>query len=281
MPQLVTQILLVDQDYDLAYGENKVQAVVEYVNGLMRRYFYLEELPPNAIRSYYADYYMTQVLNGNIHQFVHNSSWNPVIVGSVSAALDAMGLVGQAALFSEVRDFIERDRPRLEAFLAGQYGSPATRPYMDDFAKVGGDFYARFTAHPDGHEAGERQIAVANAAWVSSWPETKWVSAETFEQELDNLATVIPDLPARKLKAEENMPWQYRRIHEVVASSGQKLVLLTGIEREASAAGMTGELWHLRTDRGHHRVMFANREAIMLIGNRDEIVARVPAPDAP
>jgi hypothetical protein len=46
MLQLVTQIVLVDQDYDLAYGENKVQAVVEYVNGLMPRYFYLEELPP-------------------------------------------------------------------------------------------------------------------------------------------------------------------------------------------------------------------------------------------
>jgi hypothetical protein len=40
MPQLVTQIVLVDQDY--GRGEDKVQAVVEYVNGLMRRYFYLE-----------------------------------------------------------------------------------------------------------------------------------------------------------------------------------------------------------------------------------------------
>jgi hypothetical protein len=56
---------------------------------------------------------MTQVLNGNIHQFVHNSGWNPVIVGSVSAP-----------------------------------PSPATRPYMDGLTKVGGDFYERFTAHP-------------------------------------------------------------------------------------------------------------------------------------
>jgi hypothetical protein len=280
MPQLVTQIVLVDQDYGLSYGEDKVQAVVEYVNGLMRRYFYLEELPPRAVRSYYADYYMTQVLNGHIHQFVHNSRWNPVIVENVSAALDAMGLVQQAALFGEVSNFVERDRPRLEAFLAGQYGSPPTRPYMDDLAKIGGDFYEHFTAHPDGREAGERQIAVANAAWISSWPETKWVSAETFEQALDNLATVIPDLPARKLKAEENKPWQYRRIHEVVASSGRKLVLLTGIEREASAAGMTGEVWHLRTDRGHHRVTFANGEATLLLGDRDEVVARVSAPEA-
>jgi hypothetical protein len=280
MPQLVTQIVLVDQDYGLAYGENKVQAVVEYVNGLMRRYFYLEELPPNAVRSYYADYYMTQVLNGNIHQFVHNSRWNPVIVENVSAALDAMGLVQQAALFGEVCNFIESDRPQLEAFLADQYFSPLTRPYMDDLAKIGGDFYEQFTAHPDGRDAGERQIAVANAAWISSWPETKWVSAEAFEQELDNLATVIPDLPARKQKAEESKPWQYRRIHEVVAGCGQKLLSVTGIQREASAAGMTGELWHVRTDRGHHRVMFTNREAIMLIGNQDEVVARVSAPEA-
>jgi hypothetical protein len=136
MPQLVTQIILVDQDYGLAYGEDKVQAVVEYVNGLMRRYFYLDELPPNAVRSYYADYYMTQVRNGDIHQFVYNSRWNLVIVENVSAALDTFGLVHQVALFGQVRDFIERDRPRLEGYLASQYGSPATRPYMDDLERI-------------------------------------------------------------------------------------------------------------------------------------------------
>jgi hypothetical protein len=271
MPQLVTQIILVDQDYGLAYGEDKVQAVVEYVNGLMRRYFYLDELPPNAVRSYYADYYLAQVLNGNIHQFVHNSRWNPVIVENVSAALDTFGLVHQAALFGEVRDFIERDRPRLEGYLASQYGSPASRPYMDDLAKIGGDFFERFTTHPDGHEAGARQIASANAAWVSSWPEARWVSASAFEQELDKLATVIPDLPARKQRAEENRPWQYKRVDEVMATAGQKLIRLGGIRRG---------VWHLTTDHGHHRVMFANREAILLLGDRDEIVARVPAPEA-
>jgi hypothetical protein len=203
MPQLVTQIVLVDQDYGLAYGENKVQAVVEYVNGLLRRCFHLDELPPDAVRTYYADYYMTQVLNGHIHQFVHNSRWNPMIVGSVSAALDAIGLADQAALFSEVRHFIERDRPRLEAYLAGEYGSPATRPYMDELAKIGGDFFARFTAHPGGRDAGSRQIAVANAAWISSWRNVTWVSAAAFEQRLDDLTAVIPDLAERKQRAEE------------------------------------------------------------------------------
>jgi hypothetical protein len=280
MPQLVTQIVLVDQDYGLAYGDNKAQAVVEYVNGLGRRYFRLEELPPHAVRSYYADYYMAQVLKGDIHQFVYNSRWNPIIVESVTAALDAMGLADQAALFGKVRDFVERDRPRLEAFLAGEYGSLAARPYMDALSKIGGDFFERFTSHPDGREAGSAQIAVANAAWISSWPDTKWVSADAFERELDSLATVIPDLLARKQQAEERKPWQYKRIEEVTASAGHKFERLTGLRRNASAAGMRGDVWHLRTDRGHHRVMFIDGEAIMLHGDQDEIVARVPAPEA-
>jgi hypothetical protein len=215
------------------------------MNGLRARYFYLEELPPNAVCSYYADYYMVQVLNGNIHQFVFNSRWDPVIVDSISATLDIVGLVHQAALFGEVRDFIERDRPRLEAFLTSQYGSPPTRPYMDELSKIGGGFMKRFTAHPNGEEAGSVQIATANAAWISSWPETRWVSAETFEQELDNLASAIPDLPARKPKAEQNKPWPYKRLDELIASAGQKLVSVGGIKRGVSVAGVTGVLWYL------------------------------------
>jgi hypothetical protein len=207
---------------------------------------------------------------GDIHQFVYNSRWNPVIVENVSAALDTFGLVHQAALFGQVRDFIERDRPRLEGYLASQYGSPAIRPYMDDLAKIGGGFSERFTAHPDGHEAGVRQIAVANAAWVSSWPETRWVSAAAFEQELDKLATIIPDLPVRKQRAEENRPWQFKRIDELMATAGQKLIRLGGRRRG---------VWYITTNHGHHRVMFANQEAILLLGDRYEIVARVPAPE--
>jgi len=273
MPQLVTQIVLVDQDYGLAYGENKVQAVVEYVNGLMQRYFYLDELPPNAVRSYYADIYVSEVLNGDIDQFVHNSRWDPVIVENVSAALDIFGLTHQASLFSEVRDFIEHDRPRLDAYLAGEYASPATRSYMYDLGKIGGggDFFERFIAHPDGRDAGARQIAVANAAWISSWPDARWVSAAAFEQELDKLATGIPDLLTRKQMREKKLSWQYKRVDELMITAGQKLKRVGDFRR--------GVL-HLTTDRGHHRVIFVDQEAILLLGDRDEILARVPAPEA-
>src|SRR5206468_8216594 len=39
MPQLISEIFLVDQDYDVAYGHNRVQAVVEFVNDLVERHF--------------------------------------------------------------------------------------------------------------------------------------------------------------------------------------------------------------------------------------------------
>jgi hypothetical protein len=280
MAQLVTDIVLVDQDYGLAGGHNRVQAVVEYVNGLTERCLYLEELPLKAIQSYYVDYYMCQVLNGDIGQFVWNSRWNPVIVESVTAALDAIGVPDQAALFAQVRDLVEGDLLRLEAFLDSEYASPSSRPYMDELSKVGGEFFERFTAHPDGSEAGCYQIAKANTAWISSWPEARWVSIETFEQELDELAIVIPNPAERRLKAKEDRPWQHGRIDEVLARSGQKLVHLTGINRRATILGMSGEMWHMLTDQGYHRVMFANREAILLPGDGDEIVARLPAPEA-
>ena len=97
---------------------------------------------------------------------------------------------------------------------------------------------------------------------------------------MERLAAIVPDLATRKQQAEENRPWQYKRIDDVVAHSGQQLMMVTGMERAVSAAGMSGELWHIVTDLGHHRVMFANHEAFMLQSERDEIIARVPAPEA-
>jgi hypothetical protein len=281
MPQLITEIFLVDQEHDLAYGHNRAQAVVEFVNDLVERHFYYEELPPKVVQSYYVDYYHAQVLNGDIAQFVLNSRWHPLIVESVSAGLQAMGAHHQVVLFSKVRNLVERDRNRLNAFLESGYSSSrASKEYIEELEKIDGDFLASFTAHPDGQEAGWSQIAVANAAWISTWPEVRWVTPEQYRRELERLAALVPDLAARKLKAEENRPWQHKRIDDVVARSGQELMLLTGIERAASAAGLTGELWHIVTNRGHHRVMFANREALMLQSERDEIIARVPAPEA-
>jgi hypothetical protein len=281
MPQLIKEIFLVDQDHGLAYGHNRVQAVVEVVNDLVERYYYYEELPPKVVQSYYVDYYHAQVLNGDIDQFVRNSRWHPLIVESVSAGLQAMGVHDQTVLFSKVRNFVERDRSRLNAFLESDYGSsPVSKEYVQELEKIDGDFFESFIAHPDGDEAGYRQIAVANAAWISTWPEVRWVTSEQYRCELDRLAAIVPDLAVRKQRAEENRPWQHKCIDDVVARSGQELLMLTGIERAASASGMSGELWHIVTNRGHHRVMFANREALMLHGEREEIVARVPAPEA-
>jgi hypothetical protein len=139
MPRLITEIFLVDQDYGLAYGHNRVQALVVFVNDLVERYFNYEELPPKVVQSYYVDYYMVQVLNGDIHQFVWNSRWHALIVESVSAGLHEMGVHDQAILFNKVRDFVERDRARLNAFLESDYGSSADTEYMEALSKIGGD----------------------------------------------------------------------------------------------------------------------------------------------
>jgi hypothetical protein len=55
------------------------------------------------------------------------------------------------------------------------------------------------------------------------------------------------------------------------ATPGQKFIRLGGRRRG---------VWYVTTDHGQHRVMFANQEAVPLFGDRDEIVARVPAPEA-
>jgi hypothetical protein len=279
MSPLIQDIVLVAEDHRRGDGLDPVQAILEYVDGLTNRYLRLDELPAKAVQAYFAECYLAQVLNGNIHQFVWNSRWDPMTIDNVAAALEILNLPTQAALFSKVREFVDADRDRLQAFLDGQYGSPETRPYMDELSRIGGDFFDCFVAHPDGYDAGCNQIGTANEKWISSWSDAIWVSGDVFEQKLDELAAQIPDLEARKLEAEENRPWPYKRIDDLIAQAGHTLVRLTAIDQDASAAGMTGDVWHMITDRGHHRVLFTNGEAIMLPGEGDDIIARVPVPE--
>jgi hypothetical protein len=59
-----------------------VGAVVDYINILRQQGAYLNsEMPENALRAYYVDHYLAQVMNGGHSQFIHNSRLQ--VVGSI------------------------------------------------------------------------------------------------------------------------------------------------------------------------------------------------------
>ena len=71
---------------------DRVQGLVDWVNRVRFDCFYEEEeIPATALQSYYVDYYLTEVYNGGLSQFVFNSRWNPKTIAFVRDGLAAMG----------------------------------------------------------------------------------------------------------------------------------------------------------------------------------------------
>ena len=69
-------------------------------------------------RSYYVDYYQSEMNNGGFSQFVYNSRWSPTLVSLVRDGGSAMNAVAHLHLFDEKAAILERMGPdRLQAFL--------------------------------------------------------------------------------------------------------------------------------------------------------------------
>lgn len=69
-----------------------IQAVIDFVNWALSEAFLLGgEFPQEALWAYYADYYRAEVSNGGHAQFVHNSGFTPIVVGSALRGLKAIG----------------------------------------------------------------------------------------------------------------------------------------------------------------------------------------------
>lgn len=68
LPIIVSVERLADDDPSATVESN-----ISIVNGMFERHFKASELHPDALRSYYLDYFAAQVDNGGFSQFVYNS----------------------------------------------------------------------------------------------------------------------------------------------------------------------------------------------------------------
>lgn len=127
---------------------------------------------------------------------------------------------------------------------------------------------------------GERWSAVTPLMerYLAKLKNIRRVPYDRYEAELDRLTRRIPDLEERKAKREEARPWEQKRIDELVELAGQSQLWCTAFSVRQHE-GQSLWAWNMRTDAGHHQVIFHDGEAIMFSGRSDEIVARLPAPE--
>ena len=108
---------------------------IGFLNALQGEYLRKDELSPDALLSYYVDYYLAQVNNGGFAQFVYNSSWHPVLIQYVRDGLEAMGATEHLALFNQSAVILDSLGPDgVEKFLDGEFfGENSERDTLNAF----------------------------------------------------------------------------------------------------------------------------------------------------
>jgi hypothetical protein len=250
-----------DEPYDI------VESNIMFVSALLKEHLRAEEIAPEALRSYYVDYYLTQVNNGGFSQFVYNSQCPPALITLVREGLSAMRAAKHLALFDESAAIIDRMGPdRLQAFLGSQYSDArAERDALDAYN-------SRFFELSEGED-----LIALNAAWLRSLPGLQVKTVDEMRAEVERRAGALADREERKRAALANEPRYMKLIRALSQKAGHKLLHVTAGEPRRHE-GKNVLAWHFITDRGHHYMVDAEGRAVMFDGATNKPVAEIDAP---
>src|SRR5262245_17432988 len=180
-------VIVSDESFASTDPEDIIYSNVELVNALFEELLKEDEIPPDALRSYYVDYYLAQVENGGFSQFVYNSHWSPLMNGFIREGLAGMKAVGHLALFNESATLVDRmDPDRLQTFFESDYFD--TNPTRDELDANNDRF----------SELSETENLIAlNAAWLRSLPNLRMMRADEIKAEVARCAAALPDREER------------------------------------------------------------------------------------
>ncbi len=166
-------IIVSDNAINSGEDENIVHSNTTFVNLLLEEEVSEDDIHPDALTSYYLDYYDSQYRNGNFSQFVYNSGWSPDINDIIEKGLERINALQHLRLFGMQRAKVNNlTEEQLDEFINGEYfGENPVRDLLknDDF----------FTLEED--------IAECNAHWLKAHPDLKVLSIEEMFEEAEQI----------------------------------------------------------------------------------------------
>jgi hypothetical protein len=261
-------VIVSDQSVASADPYDVVYSNIELVNALFGEHLRADEIAPDALRSYYVDYYLAQINNGGFSQFVYNSHWSPLMNAFIREGLLAMKAVGHLALFNESAALVDRlGADRLQTFFESEYFD--TNAERDALDANNDRFYALSETE---------DLIALNAAWLRSLPGLKAKTADEIKAEVARRGAALPDREERVRAALENEPRYLKLIRALIAKAGHELSRVTAGDPTHQHNGERVVAWHFLTDKGHHYMVDAGAKAVMFNGTTKEMVTEVEAP---
>ena len=255
-----------------------VDANVHVVNAMYAELLDIGEIAPEALRSYYVDFYLTQALGGGFAQYVFTAPEREDIDAYVRAGLENMGAAAHLALFNRtVAAFEALSEEEADAYLDGDSdleggtdgvgGVPHAVRLLEE---LDGEFEALLE---------NEDITALNAAWLRGQPDLLVLDEEELDRHVAERVSRIPNLAERQAEAAEaellDTPEFEMIIRELCDVAGHTLLKITMGDPNYDHDGQTTLAWHFTTDQGEFLMLDDEREAVMIHPDTKEILAAV------
>jgi hypothetical protein len=282
-----------------APNEEVVDSNVTVVNAMYEELLDAPEIAPNALRSYYVDFYLTQALAGGFAQYVFTVPEREEIDAYVREGLAGMGAAAHLDLFNRtVAAFDSLSEEDADAYLDGDTDATAGSEDTDlDSAEDGpgtlsADAVRSAEAVRGLEELDEEfeslleteDILALNAAWLRSQEGLLLLDDEQLELHIAERVVQIPNLAERQAEAAaealEDAPEFELIIRELCDVAGQELQKITMGDPNYEHNGETTLAWHFTTNHGDFIMVEDDEEAYMISPSSREIVAAVEFEEA-
>ena len=257
-----------------------VDANVDVVNSMYAELLDIEEIAPNALRSYYVDFYLTQTLGGGFAQYVFTTPDREDTDAYVRAGLEGMGATAHLDLFNRtVAAFDSLSEEEADAYLDGDADlEDATDTAVPDAVRLLEELDGEFETLLETED-----LIVLNAAWLRSQADLLLLDEEELDRHIAERVSRIPNLAERQAEAAEDdlldTPEFEMIIRELCAVAGHTLLKITMGDPNYDHDGQTTLAWHFSTDQGEFLMLEDEREAVMIHPDTKEILAAVEFED--
>ena len=236
-----------------AGNEDVVDANVNVVNTMYEELLDAGEIAPDALRSYYVDFYLTQSLGGGFAQYVFTAPEREEIDAYVREGLEGMGAAAHLDLFNRTVaafDALTEEEadtlPRRRRGLGRRAGRTETsRTPSGAMEELDGEFESLLETE---------DITALNAAWLRGQEDLLVLDDDELDRPHRRARGPDPGPRERQAEAAEEACWTRPGfeiiIRELCDIAGHALQKITMGDPNYEHNGETTLAWHFTTDQG-------------------------------
>ncbi|ALV47148.1 hypothetical protein MB46_18290 [Arthrobacter alpinus] len=252
-----------------ADNEDVVGDNVSVVNEMYLALLNADEIAPNALRSYFVDFYLTQALDGGFAQYVFMTPDREELDAYIREGFEAMGAKAHLELFNRTAGLYDLlSEKDAEAYLEDESDEESERSEgVTAMEELDNEFEELFESE---------DVTGLNAQWLRGQEGLLILDAEELAAHIAIRVATVTDLEARRAEAElEDAPEFEQVIRELCSVAGHEFVKITMGDPNYEHNGAKVLAWHFTTDKGEFIMIDDDIEAVMIDPQAQEVIATV------